>query len=69
MVANCYYEYPIPAKLQRGEDILFCMRVLDDLRLRGCKYVLVMKRVFGSDVELPLARCVAGEDYTIYRVE
>lgn len=40
---------------------------ISDLHQHGCKYILVMKRVFGSDVELPLARRVDNEDYTVYR--
>ena len=32
----------------------------------GCKYILVMKRVFGSDVSLPYTQVVDNENYTIY---
>lgn len=41
----------------------------DNLRQHGCKYVLVMKHVFGSDVDLPLTRRIDNEDYTVYQIE
>lgn len=37
-----------------------------DLRSRGCKYVLVMKRVFGSDVSLSYEKVFDSDDYAIY---
>ena len=36
------------------------------LHQHGCKYILVMKRVFGSDTVLPYAKVFDSEDYTIY---
>lgn len=39
----------------------------NDIRRRGCKYLLVMKQVFGGDVVLPMRRLVDNENYTIYR--
>ena len=39
---------------------------VSDLHQHGCKYILVMKRVFGSDVELPYANVFYSEDYDIY---
>lgn len=39
----------------------------NDLQHRGCKYVLVMKQVFGGNVGLPMQSLVDNDDYTIYR--
>ena len=39
-----------------------------DLKEHGCKYVLVMKKVFGSEVQLPLDMIMDNEDYAIYRL-
>lgn len=39
---------------------------LEDLRSRGCKYVLVLKKVFGSEMVLNCERIVDTEDYSIY---
>ncbi|MBR5093223.1 MAG: glycosyltransferase family 39 protein [Bacteroidales bacterium] len=41
---------------------------LVDLQRRGCKYVLVMKRAFGTDVILPYEKVFESDDYTIYRL-
>lgn len=41
---------------------------VSELCQHGCKYILVMKRVFGSEVDLPLVRCVDNDDYTIYSI-
>lgn len=38
----------------------------EELKRRGCRYILVMKKVFGSDVELPLPVQYNSEDYTVY---
>lgn len=40
-----------------------------DLRQRGCRYVVVMKRVFGDPTELAYPKAFDSEDYTIYSVE
>lgn len=37
-----------------------------DLRQRGCKYLLVLKRVYGTDLQLGYPIAYDGEDYTIY---
>ena len=39
---------------------------VDDIARRGCKYIVVMKRVFGEDVALPYGMEFDSEDYTIY---
>lgn len=36
------------------------------LRQHGCRYILVMKKVFGDDVDLPLPVTYVSDDYTIY---
>ncbi len=38
----------------------------DALRQHGCRYILVMKKVFGDDVDLPLPVTYVSDDYTIY---
>lgn len=42
---------------------------VDNLRQRGCKYLLVLKKVYGSDLQLSYPKAFDDENYSIYRVE
>ena len=39
---------------------------LSDLSSRGCKYVVILKRVFGTEMPMDLPKVFDSEDYTIY---
>lgn len=39
-----------------------------ELKEHGCRYMLVMKKVFGSEVQLPMDMITDNEDYAIYRL-
>lgn len=39
---------------------------IDDIRQRGCQYVVVLKRAFGSCMTMDLAVVFDSDDYTIY---
>ena len=40
---------------------------MDDLTHRGCKYVLILKKSFGSGIDLKKEIVIDNEDYTIYK--
>lgn len=40
---------------------------IDNLQQHGCRYVLVMKKVFGSDVTLPMEMILDNESFAIYQ--
>ncbi len=40
---------------------------MDNLRNRGCKYVLVLKNSFGSNIDLKKEIVIENEDYKIYK--
>ena len=39
------------------------------LHERGAEYIIILKKAFGSDMELDLPRIYDSEDYDIYRIE
>lgn len=41
---------------------------LNDITRRGCRYVLILKKVYGSDISMGLDKMFDSEDYTIYRL-
>ena len=41
---------------------------VDYLRQHRCHYILVMKKVFGSDVTLPMEKILDNENYAIYQL-
>ncbi|MEI6683538.1 MAG: glycosyltransferase family 39 protein [Bacteroidota bacterium] len=41
---------------------------MKELRSNGCKYVLIMKQLFGTDTGLPYNRIFSNEFYTLYRL-
>ena len=42
---------------------------LTDLQQRGCRYILVLKRAFGTDIPLDYPKSFDDENYTVYRME
>lgn len=40
-----------------------------DLQQRGCRYILVLKRVFGTDLPLDYPKSFDDENYTVYHME
>lgn len=42
---------------------------VDSLRHKGLKYVVIFKRTFGSDMQIPYKPLLDNENYRIYRVE
>lgn len=42
---------------------------LTNLQQRGCRYILVLKRAFGTDIPLDYPKSFDDENYTVYRME
>jgi len=41
---------------------------LNDINIRGCKYVVILKKVYGSEMQMSLDKIIDNEDYTIYEL-
>lgn len=42
---------------------------LNGLRSRGCRYALILKQVFGENIDLGYEKIIDNEDYTLYKLD
>lgn len=41
---------------------------ISNLRLKGLKYIIILKKVFGENLELPYTKMMDNSDFTIYKL-
>jgi hypothetical protein len=51
-----------------SNDLILKERYIDSLQQNGLKYILILKKAFGSSIPLPLKKVLENENYIIYSV-
>jgi hypothetical protein len=51
-----------------SNDLILKEVYLDSLQQHGLKYIIILKKVFGSSISLPMKKVLENENYIIYSV-
>ena len=67
-------EFPTPMYFAHRKGWLATNRQVQDksfireVKAKGCRYIVILKRCFGTDIQLNYPRVFDSEDYSIYRL-
>ena len=44
-------------------------KYISELKSKGCKYIVILKKVFGTEAQLPYIKIFDSKDYSIYKIK